>query len=113
TLIEDRPARFGVYVPKNFDHDWHGTVTVRMALAQSLNIPAVKVLEALGPQKLYGRLAQVGIEPILPKGAEPSLAMALGGLGVRLTDLATLYTALARGGDRIPLRHRRDGTEAK
>ena len=48
TLIEDRPVRFGAYVPKNFDQDWHGTVTVRMALAQSLNIPAVKVLDALG-----------------------------------------------------------------
>ena len=113
TLIEDRPARFGVYVPKNFDQDWHGTVTIRAALAQSLNIPAVKVLEALGPQKLYARLAQAGVEPILPKGAEPSLAMALGGLGMRLTDMATLYTALARGGDPIPLRHRRDGKEAK
>ena len=84
TLIEDRPARFGLYVPKNFDQDWHGTVTIRMALAQSLNIPAVKVLDAIGPQKLYGRFAQVGIAPVLPKGAEPSLAIALGGLGLRL-----------------------------
>ena len=79
TLIEDRPTRFGVYVPKNFDQDWHGTVTIRMALAQSLNIPAVKVLDALGAQKLFGRLGQVGIAPVLPKGAEPSLAIALGG----------------------------------
>ena len=48
TLIEDRPSRFGIYVPKNFDHDWHGTVSIRTALIQSLNIPAVKVLEQLG-----------------------------------------------------------------
>ena len=89
TLIEDRPTRFGVYVPKNFDQDWHGTVTVRMALAQSLNIPAVKVLEALGPPRLFGRLAQVGVTPVLPKGAEPTLAIALGGLGLRLSDLAS------------------------
>ena len=84
TLIEDRPTRFGVYVPKNFDQDWHGTVTVRMALAQSLNIPAVKVLEALGPPRLFGRLAQVGVVPMLPKGAEPTLAVALGGVGLKL-----------------------------
>ena len=108
TLIEDRPARFGAYVPKNFDLDWHGTVTVRMALAQSLNIPAVKVLDALGPGKLYGRLQQAQIAPVLPKGAEPTLAIALGGLGLRLSDLAVLYSALARGGEALPLRYRRD-----
>ena len=113
TLIEDRPARFGVYVPKNFDQDWHGTVTVRMALAQSLNIPAVKVLEALGPPRLFGRLAQVGVVPVLPKGAEPTLAIALGGLGLKLSDLAGLYAGLARGGEPVALKYRRDGTDAK
>ena len=113
TLIEDRPTRFGVYVPKNFDQDWHGTVTMRMALSQSLNIPAVKVLEALGPAKLYGRLNQVGVVPMLPKGAEPTLAIALGGLGVRLSDLATLYADLARGGEPVALRYRRDGAGPK
>jgi penicillin-binding protein 1C len=111
TLIEDRPARFGLYVPKNFDQGWHGTVSVRMALAQSLNIPAVKVLEAVGPAKLYGRLQQVGIEPVLPKGAEPSLALALGGLGLKLSDLAGLYAALARGGEPVALTHRRATSE--
>src|SRR6185295_18703624 len=100
-------------VPKNFDQDWHGTVTVRMALAQSLNIPAVKVLDALGPQKLFGRFAQVGIVPVLPKGAEPSLAIALGGLGLKLSDLATLYAGLARGGEPVALQYRRDGAKAQ
>jgi penicillin-binding protein 1C len=113
TLIEDRPTRFGAYVPKNFDQDWHGTVTIRMALAQSLNIPAVKVLDALGPPKLFGRLARIGITPVLPKGAEPSLAIALGGLGLKLSDLATLYAGLARGGEPIALQYRRDGTGPK
>ncbi len=108
TLIEDRPTRFGLYVPKNFDQDWHGTVSVRLALAQSLNIPAVKVLDVLGPAKLFGRLQQVDANPVLPKGAEPSLALALGGLGMRLTDLAGLYVALARQGEIVPLKVRRD-----
>jgi len=113
TLIEDRPVRFGTYVPKNFDQDWHGTVTVRTALAQSLNIPAVKVLDTLGPGRLYGRLKQLGATPVLPKGAEPTLAMALGGLGLRLSDLAMLYTALARGGDAVPLHWRRQPAEPR
>jgi len=113
TLIEDRPARFGLYVPKNFDQDWHGTVTVRMALAQSLNIPAVKVLEALGPPRLFGRLDQVGVTPMLPKGAEPTLAIALGGLGLKLADLAALYASLARGGEPIALQYRRAAADSK
>lgn len=108
TLIEDRPTRFGLYVPKNFDQDWHGTVSVRLALAQSLNIPAVKVLDVVGPAKLLARLQQADAHPVLPKGAEPSLALALGGLGMRLTDLAGLYVALARQGEIVPLRVRRD-----
>ena len=108
TLIEDRPSRFGIYVPKNFDHDWHGTVSIRTALIQSLNIPAVKVLEQLGAGRLFTRLQQAGVNPVLPKGTDPSLAMALGGLGLRLTDLAQLYATLARGGEPVVLKYRRD-----
>jgi len=113
TLIEDTPARFGIYVPKNFDHDWHGTVTIRAALTHSLNIPAVKVLEALGAGRLHARLQQAGVTPVLPKGAEPSLAMALGGVGLRLVDLAQLYAGLARGGEAVVLRYRREPLPAK
>ena len=108
TLIEDRPSRFGIYVPKNFDHDWHGTVSIRTALIQSLNIPAVKVLEQLGAGRFYTRLQQAGVNPVLPKGTDPSLAMALGGLGLRLTELAQLYATLARGGEPVVLKYRRD-----
>jgi penicillin-binding protein 1C len=110
TLIEDRPARFGLYVPRNFDGDWHGTVSVRTALAQSLNIPAVKVLEALGPGRLYARLGEVGIAPVMPKGETPSLAIALGGLGLTLADLAAVYAGLARGGMPVTLSYRREQT---
>jgi penicillin-binding protein 1C len=108
TLIEDAPARFGLYVPKNFDSEWHGTVTVRAALIHSLNIPAVKVLEAVGAGRLHARLLQAGVEPVLPRGAEPSLAIALGGVGLRLVDLAQLYAAIARGGEPVVLHHRRN-----
>jgi penicillin-binding protein 1C len=108
TLIEDAPARFGLYVPKNFDSEWHGTVSIRAALIHSLNIPAVKVLEAVGAGRLYSRLQQAGVDPVLPRGADPSLAMALGGVGLKLTDLAQLYVAIARGGEPVPLSYRRD-----
>jgi penicillin-binding protein 1C len=112
TLIEDRPARFGVYAPKNFDEGYRGTVTVREALAESLNIPAVKVLAAVGPARMAGRLRRIGLTTALPARTEPTLAIALGGLGMKLSDLATLYAALARGGEAVPLTWRRESREA-
>ncbi len=107
TLIEDRPARFGHYAPKNFDEDFRGTVSIREALAHSLNIPAVKVLAEVGPARLAGRLRRIGLVPQLPPRTEPTLGLALGGVGLTLSDLTALYAALARGGEAIPLMHRR------
>lgn len=108
TLIEDQPTRFGTWAPKNFDEEFHGTVTIREALTQSLNIPAVKVLSAVGPARLVGRLRRIRLQATLPPGTEPTIAIALGGIGLRLVDLATLYATLARGGETIRLEHRRD-----
>lgn len=108
TLIEDRPTRFGRYAPSNFDEDFHGTVTVREALALSLNIPAVRVLAEVGPKRLAGRLKRAGVDPRFPTDAEPSLPMALGGVGLTLRDLAQLYSAVARGGEVMPLAHTMD-----
>lgn len=106
TLIEDRPVRFGTYAPKNFDTEFHGTVTIREALQKSLNVPAVKVLSEAGPQALFGRLQEISVQPVLPESAEPSIAIALGGLGMRLTDLSRIYVALARNGQTIEQIHR-------
>jgi penicillin-binding protein 1C len=113
TLIEDRAVRFGSYAPKNFDEDFHGTVTIRDALARSLNIPAVKVLAAIGPGKLAGRFRRVGVKSAFPDNTAPTLAMGLGGVGLTLHDLATLYASLARGGEAISLHHRLDATATK
>ena len=112
TVIEDMPTRFGTYVPKNFDRDWHGAVTMREALAQSLNIPAVSTLEAVGVPKFFARLKTAGLEPQLPGQSEPSLAIALGGLGLKLSDLAQLYAGIARGGETVGLKHRRGEPDA-
>jgi penicillin-binding protein 1C len=106
TLIEDRPARFGTYAPKNFDEDFHGTVTIRQALQQSLNIPAVKALAAVGSSRLVGHFRRIGLSPVLGGGGEPTLAIALGGIGLTLADLTRIYAALARGGEAVGLVHR-------
>jgi penicillin-binding protein 1C len=109
SLIEDRPAGFAGYVPSNFDREFQGTVTVRRALQRSLNVPAVRLLNAVGPARLVGRLRRAGAEPVLSELSPAGLAIGLGGVGVRLTDLVTLYAAIARGGAPVMLRETRDG----
>ncbi|WP_455685373.1 penicillin-binding protein 1C [Xanthobacter flavus] len=113
TLIEDRPARFGAWRPENFDRTFQGTLSVRKALQLSLNVPAVRLLEAVGPQRLASRMQQAGGRLELPPGAAPALPMGLGGVGIRLIDLTTLYAALARGGEaHAPVFRRGDGAVA-
>ncbi|HEY6834543.1 MAG TPA: penicillin-binding transpeptidase domain-containing protein, partial [Pseudolabrys sp.] len=112
TLIDDRPARYGNYTPENFDLTFQGTVTVRKALQLSLNVPAIAVLGKVGVSRLSGRLTQAGAGLVLPKGEAPGLAMGLGGVGVKLSDLVMLYTGLARLGAAVPLVERAGEVEA-
>jgi len=98
TLIEDRPIAFGSYAPQNFDKRFHGTLTLREALQYSLNIPAVALLQDIGPQNLMARMRRAGVNPQLPAGEVPGLAIGLGGVGLTLVDLVTLYGGIARGG---------------
>ena len=111
TLIEDRPVRFGGYAPENFDLTFQGTVTVRRALQLSLNVPAVAVLDKVGASRFAARLEQAGGSFVLPQGEVPGLAMGLGGVGVKLTDLVALYAGLARQGTTVPLTERATGNE--
>src|SRR5262249_6965560 len=108
TLIEDRPVRYGSYAPENFDLTYQGTVTARRALQLSLNVPAVLLLDAVHASRFTARLAEAGAPLTLPKGEVPGLAVALGGVGVKLTDLTMLYAGLARLGTVLPLTERQD-----
>ncbi len=97
TLIDDTPTMFGSYFPQNFDGKFRGPLRIRRALQLSLNIPAVKLTDALGPAKLMANLRRAGVKPVVP-GGKPGLAIALGGLGVTLKDLVQLYAGLAQQG---------------
>ncbi|MBS3649117.1 penicillin-binding protein 1C [Pseudaminobacter sp. 19-2017] len=108
TLIEDRPADFAGYRPRNFDLGYQGDVTVRQALQMSLNVPAVRLLDAVGPARLTARFRRADVTPSLPPGESRGLAIGLGGVGLTLRDLVQLYTSLANGGRAMRLR---DGTE--
>jgi penicillin-binding protein 1C len=102
SLIDDRPIRFGSYAPENFDMTFQGTVPVRKALQMSLNVPAVALLDRVGASRLSSRLKQAGADLVLPKDETPGLAMGLGGVGITLQDLVTLYSGLARLGTTRP-----------
>ncbi|MCW5720686.1 MAG: penicillin-binding protein 1C [Devosia sp.] len=104
SLIEDRPTAFGGYVPVNFDGFSRGTVTIHDALTASLNIPAVVVLDAVGPARLVSRLRRAFADPRLPVDTAPSLAVGLGGVGITLRDLVGVYAAIGRGGRPVTLK---------
>jgi len=109
SLIEDVPVRFRDWLPRNFDRDHQGAVTVRRALQQSLNVPAVLALEKVGPQRFLSTLRTAGAAPGLPPGdTGASLGVALGSATVSPLEMAGLYAGLARGGEFAPPTIRRD-----
>lgn len=98
TMIDDSPANFDGYRPRNFDMSYQGEVTVRKALQLSLNVPAVRLLQSTGPARLLARLRRAGLEPALAGEAAPGLAIGLGGVGVSLRELVQAYTMFANAG---------------
>ncbi len=104
TVVPDLPRRFGGYAPENFDRGFAGSLTAADALRRSLNLPAVALLDRVGPLRFAATLRAAGVALHLPRGADPSLPLALGGDGITLRDAAALYAALATDGTGGPLR---------
>jgi penicillin-binding protein 1C len=107
SLIEDSPLDVpvlgGIYRPKNYDNIFHGAVTARVALASSLNVPAVKTLNLVGVEPFVDRLRLLGFSSLeSPEFYGPSLA--LGSADVTLWNLVNAYRTLANGGMWSPLR---------
>ncbi len=105
TLVTDVrtvfPTREGEpYIPLNYDLDFHGPVLLRQALASSLNIPAVKVLQHIGVDALAAQATRMGITT-LTDSERFGLALTLGGGEVRLLELTAAYAAFANGGHRV------------
>jgi penicillin-binding protein 1C len=105
TRMRDAPVLFAGYQPENFDRTFHDVVTAREALTYSLNVPAVATLARIGPAAFETRLNAAGAHLVRPRAelADAGLALALGGAGMTLRDLAVLYAALADGGLAKPL----------
>jgi penicillin-binding protein 1C len=102
SIIEDAPDAFpaldGNYEPRNYDRKFHGPIRLRSALASSYNVPAVSVLETLGPDLLYYKLKALGFDSLEKPPAHYGLGLTLGNGEVRLLELVRAYAALASGG---------------
>ena len=91
------------YRPVNYDGKYHGMVTLRQALANSYNIPAVKLADKLGPENIANLGVRMGLKSWENYGAYHGLAITLGGKEVKLLELANSYGTLARGGEYLPV----------
>ena len=98
SLLVDAPQSFSGYQPGNFQASFSGAVSVSQALQRSLNVPAVDVLDRIGPAYFASTLRGAGVRLRMPQGATPNLSLILGGGGTTLEELVGAYRALAHEG---------------
>jgi penicillin-binding protein 1C len=98
SLLMDVPMSFGGYAPGNFQAAFSGPVSVAQALQRSLNVPAVDLLDRVGPAHFASVMLGGGVRLRMPAGAVPNLSLILGGGGTTLEELVGAYRALARDG---------------
>ena len=103
TMVMDTPASFPggagspVYAPMNYDHKFEGPITLRRALEDSRNVPAVRVMEQLGPAHVIQYARKLGLASPLP----PYLAVALGAAEATLTEMTSAYSVFPNQGVRM------------
>lgn len=108
TIIDDSPVTYRsagstAYAPTNYDNKFHGKVTVRVALASSYNIPAVKVLEKNGLDNFLDFSKKLGITTFVDR-SRFGLALTLGGGEIKMIDMATAFSAFANAGLKVDLK---------
>lgn len=112
SVMDDSPIQLitpmGLYIPQNYDRDFKGAVSVRTALASSLNVPAVRTLGLVGVDNFVRSLRSYGLASLTEDGDHYGFSLALGGVDVRLIDLSNAYRALANHGVWRPVHFRAD-----
>lgn len=98
TMVSDIPVNFGGYRPENYDESYRGQVSIEQALALSLNVPAVELLDRMGIDELSKVLAGAGFRWISQNSRNTGLSLILGGCGTTLEELTGLYAAFANKG---------------
>jgi penicillin-binding protein 1C len=108
SVLDDSPVQLdtasGLYVPQNYDRGFKGRVSVRSALAGSLNVPAVRTLLLVGVEPFRDRLWDTGYRGLVEDGDYYGFSLALGSAEVTLLEQADAYRSLANGGRWSPLR---------
>lgn len=99
TKIIDAPINYGAYYPNNYDNKCRGMITIEQALAQSLNIPAVWLLNQIGVDNFINLLIKADFKQIAKDRKKLGLSTILGGCGVTLEELCNLFSAFANQGN--------------
>lgn len=117
SLLADTPLALpvagGFYAPRNYDEGFRGLVSLRNALASSLNVPAVRTLELMSADVFVTRLRALGFAGLVHGGEFYGPALALGSAEVSLEELVAAYRTLASGGVATPLRFDLDQPDAR
>ncbi|MDR1875236.1 MAG: penicillin-binding protein 1C [Synergistaceae bacterium] len=114
SLLADSPLAFSGRAPRNFDLTYRGAVSARVALADSLNAPAVRVLRMAGPENVLGLMRRFGFGDLRGNASFYGDSLILGGCEVSVLQMLEAYTAIASGGLHRPLTLlKRDGGEGK
>lgn len=105
TMILDEPQTWpdpsepsGVYAPRNYDLSWHGAVTLRIALANSFNLPAIKTISAVGIPNVLRTAEDMGLSYLRGQESRAGLSLTLGSIPVPLWQMAQGYNIVANGG---------------
>ena len=114
-VLPDIPIRFGkeeAYIPRNFNNRFNGPVRLRVALASSLNIPAVYLLNEIGIETYLRTLEKLGFQSINTESSDVKLSLALGSVPVPLYELVRAFSVFPHDGVLLPLRSFTDGSTA-
>ena len=102
SILDDSPVQLktdtGLYIPRNYAKTYRGAVSVRASLAGSLNVPAVRTLVMVGPDRFTERLRAAGMDTVTEAGDYYGFSLALGSADVTLLTLTNAYRTLANGG---------------
>ncbi|HXH04889.1 MAG TPA: transglycosylase domain-containing protein [Candidatus Nitrosotenuis sp.] len=100
TIMEDKAKTYGEYEPQNFDFKFRGKISIRNALSQSLNIPAVDVMQKLGVDEAVATARRMGISTVT-KDTDYGLSLALGAAEAKPLEMTNAYAAFANGGEQF------------
>jgi penicillin-binding protein 1C len=108
-LVDDTPLVLAREQAENFDRGYRGLVPAAESLAESLNLPAVRLQAALGGERFLSLLRDLGLRSLDRASSDYGASLSLGGGEIRLVDLVSAYAALVRGGREAPWRLDRGG----